>query len=180
MSAVTKDIREQLERRRTGPERPRLTEGPVRVSGPSRLSVFWWWLRLSRLGIRIMLQEARKAGREMNTPESWANANTGWTVFLRNCSIAIAMKRAQEQEPAELARLRCIPAWDDASKAVFLSRFYPVPKPNEAGPATWSREQLPELARWVAGQVDADSDAWPHYPDGWRESLEEVRGVLKR
>jgi hypothetical protein len=180
--AVTADITAELHRKRARAEgRKRLSDGPRRAMGPTRASTFWWYLHLSRLTIRVMLQAAHRDGRALRDIESWAHLDRAWTEGLRRFAERAAMHRCKTQEPEEYAKLARIPEQDGAARAVFLSRYLKVPKPGEVGPATWEVEDLRELARWVAHSVDEDSAAWPHHPDGWRESLELLReGVEQR
>ena len=158
--------------------------------GLSPRSDFWWWIHLSRLAIRLTLQTARVAGKRLNTPESWGRLNSGWIDVLRAMAEIHAHSIGKQTEPDEVAKLDQIttrfpdgrPRPDAAVKrerAVFLSRWFPVPKPGEAGPESWTREQLRDIARWVVRSVDESSDAWPESPEGWRQSMEPLMEQLK-
>lgn len=196
---------------------PEWTQGPVdpvaerlaienarkhRASGSRPLSIgervdltpradFWWWLHLSRLAMRLMLQAAQKERKVLATAESLEHLNHGWLEGLRRYAEAIAYKRGQQQEPDEVAKISQIPSKmrDGAprpvqhvqrERAVFLSRWFPVPNPGEVGPASWTQQELRAIAHWVVSSVDVESDAWPGYPDGWRESVEMVRAEVER
>lgn len=150
---------------------------------------FWWWLHLSRLSMRLMLQAAKAENRRIDSPQSLEHLNLGWLEGLRRYAEAIAYSKAQRQEPDEAARISEIPTKmrDGAprpvqhvqrERAVFLSRWFPVPPPGDVGPASWTQPQLREIAAWVANSVETYSDAWPEYPDGWRESVEMVRAEV--
>lgn len=160
--------------------RPRLSSGPRRVTGPGRSSTFWWYLHLSRLATRVMLQAARKEAKMLLDPESWVHLDRAWTEALRRYAESIAEERCREREPEEYAKLASIPERDARGRAVFLSRWFTVPKPGEVGPASWTIDELQELARWVAQSVDENSNAWSWHPDGWRESLQLLREGVER
>lgn len=152
---------------------------------------FWWWLHLSQLSMRLMLQAAKVENRRIDSPQSLEHLNLGWPEALRRIAEAHAYRIGQQQEPAEVARVSEVPAaFPDGAprpvklvqreRAVFLSRWFPVPKPGEVGPASWTQPELREIARWVVASVKTDSDAWPEYPDGWRESVDMVRAEVER
>lgn len=113
-------------------------------------------------------------------PDSWVHLDRAWTEALRRFAERVATHRCKEQEPEEFAKLAKIPANDARSRAVFLSRWFTVPRPGEVGPASWTIGEMKELARWVARSVDEDSNAWPWHPDGWRESLAMLRESVEQ
>ena len=147
---------------------------------------FWWWLHLSRLTMRVMIQAAQKDGRSIESAQSLEHLNRGWTEGMRRFAEAHAYRLGQHSEPDEVAKLSEIPskmpdgsmrpvAMVQRDRAVFLSRWFTVPKPGEVGPASWTQAELRQIARSLVNSVDANSEAWPTYPDGWRESLMMVR-----
>lgn len=151
---------------------------------------FWWWLHLSRLAMRILIDESAKRGRSIDTGRALDELNNGWCEVLRTFAEAIAEKRGKEQEPDEVAKLSQIKTRfpHGASRpltvirkerAVFLSRWFPVPKPGEVGPASWTQTELREIARWLVASVSIESTAWPVYPDGWRESVDQVKAQVE-
>lgn len=58
-------------------------------------------------------------------------------------------------------------------RAVFLSRFFPVPAPDQWTTDFWSPEQTERICRILARKLEAVKEpARPEwYPDGWRDSL---------
>jgi hypothetical protein len=135
----------------------------------------WWWIHLSRLAIRVMLQAAQKDRRRLGDPESWAYLDRGWPEALRRIAEQIAIRRAHEREPAEALRLQTIPDNDQHARAVFLRRWFPVPAPRGVVPGAWSMDELKVIARWLVSCVHEESTAWAHWPDGWPESLQQLR-----
>jgi hypothetical protein len=122
-----------------------------------------------------MLQAAREDGRMLLDHGSWVHMERAWTEALRRFAERIAEDRCREREPKEHAKLASIPKRDARARSVFLGRWFTVPKPGEVGPASWTIDELRELARWVVQSVDENSNAWPWHPDGWRESLAMLR-----
>ncbi len=119
----------------------------------------------------------------------------GWVKVPMAVSVAIAVSRLPEgkeqqdyatfqaEEPKLLAKAgrsdrarRTIQREIEQRRAVFLSRFFPVPKPEEWHPGFWTPRQYNEIEqRLRAALRNIEKPCDPQWwPDGWREALEGV------
>lgn len=156
----------------------------------------YWCIHLRRAALRVMLQAALAQGRQLNTTDSWEAMEHNFPAVLRAFADQIAANRCLENEPDEYARLEQIPRTEKRmtslagrlvekdmprkayakERAVFLSRYFPVPAPDEWSTATWTIPQMRELGRKLVTAVNMNSDAYPLWPDGWKESCRILKG----
>lgn len=156
----------------------------------------YWNIHLRRVALRVMLQAAVKQGKRLNSPDSWEAMENGYPSVLRAFADAMAESICRETDPAEHAKLEQIPRTEKRrasmagaivekdvprrgygkDRAVFLSRYFPVPPPDEWSTATFDIPQMRMLGRKLCTAVDIESDLRPEWPDGWRESYSILRG----
>ncbi len=119
----------------------------------------------------------------------------GWVKVPMAVSVAIAVSRLPEgkeqrdyatfvaEEPKLLAKAgrsdrarRTIQREIEQRRAVFLSRFFPVPKPEEWHPGFWTPGQYSQIEQSICAALrDIEKPCEPQWwPDGWREALEGV------
>lgn len=139
---------------------------PLTASSP-----FYWLLHLSRLSIRIMIQSAKAAGRDVGAEGAVGYMDRQWMEGVRRFAARIAERRCKRDEPDEFVKLEQISASDQRARATFLRRYFPVPSPGYCGPESWTVDELKLIGHWMAAKVDPESKEWPHHPDGWQETL---------
>ncbi len=127
--------------------RPRLSEGPKRIGkhGPPVDKALWWWIHLSRIAIRLMLQGAQAKGVNMTVLNNWTHVDTNWTEALRQ----VALRHTSERIDG-----------------------FPVPSRGRTHEAKWGPAELRELARdALKSVVTTDQAPYAHHPPEWRESV---------
>ena len=131
-----------------------------------------------------------------------------WPDVLRKIAVKIAESRMRESEPREALaydefvlesqRLRAAVRHDGKGKrravgheverrrAVFLSRWFPVPKPAPRiwsykcpnALTTWSRAEMRLIVASLLQRIETENPVEPAwYPDGWRESAARLGGA---
>jgi hypothetical protein len=131
-----------------------------------------------------------------------------WPDVLRSVAIAIAEERMRRLEPGEAvkfdefagevrklrreckghgqAKEKAVELETNRRRAVFLSRWFPVPPPaprvwNYGAPnalTTWSPAELGGIAENLLGMIETGNPVEPSwYPDGWRDSVKALGGA---
>lgn len=170
-----------------------------RLVGLSRMSLRWQLEQEARRGpvTKSVLERLAMRHTRVEVPGhvalSLERPHGGWVKVPIAIAAAIAESRLPDGErakyeafKAEIPKLmargngdrarRDIERQIEHNRAVFLSRFFPVPKPEEWGPAFWSPAELDEIeTRLRAALRRIKTPAEPTWwPDGWRETTGQV------